>query len=339
MAGRHPGGAETYSADMMLSLHAAGVDQVVVTPRSMPRFADLKAAGIRLEPGLLRWPIRPLRRWALARLIDREKPDLIHTWMRRAAGLVDPRERARTLGWFGGYYNPKHFRACGNLIGVTPGIVQHMIAEGVSAATTHFVPTFPNVRDEPPVARVALNTPPDAFVVLALSRYHPKKGLDTLLQAVQALPDVHLWLAGEGPLRRDLEKQARRLGLGERAHFLGWRSDRSALLRSADVCALPSRYEPFGTVILEAWAAKTPLVASMSAGPAAHVRDGKDGLLVPIDAVQSLQSAIMRLRADPTLRTRLAEAGHAKYLAHYTREAVTRRMLEVYERVRAEAAT
>lgn len=333
MASRVPGGAETYSADVMLSLHRAGLDQCVVMPEAAPRFAELKAAGLRMAPDVLRVPLQPVQRLLVRRLIRRERPDIVHCWMRRAASLAPaPGTGPRAvIGWFGGYYDPRRFRRCSHFVGVTQDIVAHMVRNGVPAPSAHFIPTFPTVEDAPPVSRESLSTPADAPVLLALSRLHPKKGLDTLLHAVQALPGCYAWLAGDGPLRHDLESLAARLGVADRVRFLGWRTDRGALLRAADVCVLPSRYEPFGTVILEAWAAGAPLVACRSAGPAAHVRDGVDGLLTPIDDPGALASAIRRVLADDGLRRRLVEEGRAAYRLGYTREAVTRQWLHLYE--------
>jgi glycosyltransferase involved in cell wall biosynthesis len=239
------------------------------------------------------------------------------------------------IGWFGGYYDPKNFVACEHFVGVTPDIVRHMTANGVPADRAHYIPTFPDVRNDLPVDKRALQTPPGAKVVLALSRLHPKKGLDTLLRAVATLSDVHVWLAGDGPLQSDLQAVAEELGMQDRAHFLGWRTDRAALLRAADVCALPSRYEPFGTVILEAWAAGTPLVACKSAGPAAHVVDGKNGLLVEIDDVDALSAALARVLTDPALRKSLIGEGFTAYLAGFTREAVTAQMVALYRKLGA----
>ena len=90
--------------------------------------------------------------------------------------------------------------------------------------------------------------------------------------------------------------------------------------RAADICVLPSRWEPFGTVMLEAWAAGTPLVAAASQGPAALIEDGGNGLLVPIDDAPALAAAIGRLIADPALEARLIERGRADYQTRTTRE-------------------
>jgi hypothetical protein len=333
MAGRCSGGAETYSTDVMLSLHKAGVDQVVVMSEHAPRFAEMKKAGLRLEPQALAAPFRFWQKLRLARLIRREKPDIVHTWMRRAASLVPARCDTPVIGWFGGYYNPAHFQNCAYFVGVTKDIVAHMVKNGVAQARAFFIPTFPDIAPLPPIDRASLATPKEAKVLLTLSRLHPKKGLDIFLQALATMPDCYGWLAGDGPLKRDLEALAIKLGVMERVRFLGWRTDRAALLRSADVCVLPSRYEPFGTVILEAWAAGVPLVAARSAGPAAHVEDKLNGLLVPIDDVTALADAMRRAFTDEALRQRLIAQGYAAYIKGYTREAVTQQWLQLYKQL------
>ncbi|MGE4351198.1 MAG: glycosyltransferase [Bdellovibrionales bacterium] len=336
MAGRGLGGAETYATDVMLSLHERAVDQCAVVYADAPRTPELAQAGVRLACDVLSFRFRPVQRWRLKKLIEREKPDLIHCWMRRAASLIPPWKAGPVIGWFGGYYDPQNFPYCTDFVGVTQGIVDHQISKGVSPQHAFYVPTFPDVKDEVATDRATLDTPAGAPAVLALSRLHQKKGLDTLLQAVARLPGVYVWLAGEGPLRGKLEKLVRKLKLEDRVRFLGWRTDRGALLRAADVCVLPSRYEPFGTVLLEAWAAGTPLVAARSAGPAAYVTDEKNGLLVPIDDVQALAQALDRALKDEALRRRMIAEGFNTYSLSFTRKAVTDKMIGLYEKLIAD---
>lgn len=335
MAGKGNGGAETYAADMMLALHEHGsVQKAVLHPRQ-ERLAELQRAGVAVDVAVLQWPLLPLQRTRLRRLIARWQPDLVHCWMRRAASLVPPLS-VPVIGWFGGYYEVGHFASCSHFIGVTPDIVRHQREEGVATERSFFVPTFP-VTEAPdqPLERAMLGAPPGKTVLLALSRLHPKKGLDTLVQAMKDLPDCVLWLAGDGPMRETLQSHAAQRGVTERVKFLGWRTDRGALLRAADICVLPSRYEPFGTVMLEAWACGTPLVAAAAAGPAAFVQNGENGLLVPINDPKALAQAIRQLRDDPALRARLAQGGLASYQAQFTRPAVTARLLEVYRQILA----
>lgn len=335
MAGKGNGGAETYAADMMLALHERGIAQTAVLHPRQPRLADVRQAGVAVDTAVLQWPLPPLQRARLRRLSAAWQPDLVHCWMRRAASLV-PALTMPVIGWFGGYYEVANFPQCSHFIGVTPDIVRHQSEQGVAAERCFFVPTFP-VTEAPaqPLDRAALGAPPGATVLLTLSRLHPKKGLDTLVQAMKDLPDCVLWLAGDGPMRETLQSHAAQRGVTDRVKFLGWRTDRGALLRAADICVLPSRYEPFGTVMLEAWACGTPLVAAAAAGPAAFVRHGENGLLVPVNDPKALALAIRQLREDAGLRARLAAGGLASYQAQFTRPAVTARMLEVYRQILA----
>ncbi len=336
MTSKANGGAETYACDVFTKLHEAGVDQCVVMHEDASRFAELKALGVRMAPSPLRVPFSPAQRFLIRGLVAREKPTVVQTWMRRAAGLVT-KAPAPVIGWFGGYYDPSHFQSCERLVGVTRDIVAHMVKNGVPADRAHYIATFPVITPLPPLDRATLATPPHAKVLLTLSRLHEKKGLDTFLHAVKNVPGCFAWLAGDGPLQAQLEKLAADLGIAERVRFLGWRSDRAALLRAADICVLPSRYEPFGTVILEAWAAKVPLVACASAGPAAHVADGVNGLLTPIDDISALRNALARVLSDDALRRGLISNGFEAYNQGFTPEAVTGEWIDFYTAVERNA--
>ncbi len=334
MASKAEGGAETYALDLILSLHQAHVQQCVVLHRKAPRYNELHRAGVKLAPWVLWVPFKIIQKLLVRILIALWHPKIVQGWMRRGASLIpltpQSRRNYQTVGWFGGYYDPRYFQSCDDLVGVTSDIQQHMIQRGVDPKHAHFVPTFPVIVPQPPLDRALVATEKDAKVLLTLSRLHPKKGLDTFLHAVKNLPNCVAWIAGSGPLRAELERLASDLGIMSRVRFLGWRTDRSALLRSADVCVLPSRYEPFGTVILEAWAAGTPLVATNSAGPAAHVQNGVTGLLTPIDDVDGLTQTIRRVLSDIELRRTLIAQGYATYLQSYTPDAVRQKWQELY---------
>jgi glycosyltransferase involved in cell wall biosynthesis len=334
MAGKGNGGAELYSTDVMLSLHRQGIDQCVAMRQDAPRGAELAQAGLRMAP-VSNASFRPLGRLAMGRLIARERPDIIHCWMRRAASLVPAAAGRAVIGWFGDYEEVQNFANCTDFVGCTQDLVRHMQASGVPAERTAYIPTFPSVEDLPPLDRASLDTPADAHLLLTLSRLHPSKGLDTMLLALKELPDCILWIAGDGPMRGELETLARTSGIARRVRFLGWRTDRGALLRAADICLLPSNYEPFGTVILDAWSTKCAFIACDSAGPRAHLRDRENGMLVPAGDPAALAAAIRAVTADPQLRARIVADGYADYLAHFTREAVTRQWISYYETLAA----
>jgi UDP-glucose:(heptosyl)LPS alpha-1,3-glucosyltransferase len=134
-----------------------------------------------------------------------------------------------------------------------------------------------------------------------------RKGLDTALRALASggSENARLWVAGRdepAPWRR----LARRLGVGGRVHFLGYRSDIAALYAAADVLLLPSRYDAFANVCLEAAAAGLPVVTSAAAGAAELLR-ALGGVVEDPEDVAGFSAALDRL-ADPALRERRGAA-------------------------------
>ena len=89
-----------------------------------------------------------------------------------------PATKIPVIGWFGGYYDPKHFRRCSTFVGVTKDIAAHMVRKGIAPDRAHFIPTFPDIAALPPADRVSLATPRDVKVLLALvDGCIPKKDL------------------------------------------------------------------------------------------------------------------------------------------------------------------
>jgi glycogen(starch) synthase len=162
--------------------------------------------------------------------------------------------------------------------------------------------------------------PDDSPLVVAAGRLEWEKGFTTLLRALPAVqerhPSLHTVVAGAGSYRPTLEALAADLGLagGPRQPpvQLPGRLDRpqlAALLAAADVVVVPSRYEPFGLVALEAMAAGTCVVVTATGGLAEQVEDDVNGRVVDPGDVDGLAAALAELLADPERRDRLAQAG------------------------------
>jgi glycosyltransferase involved in cell wall biosynthesis len=334
IAGAKDGGAESIMADAVIALAEAGVAQHVVTrAHSAHRLAQFEKAGVPVSLAHFNrlWPWPTSR--AIARAIDTFAPDVIHYWMGRAGTFAPAAWRARSVGWYGGYYKVSRFANCAWHVGMTKDIAAHIQRQGVPAERVSVLNSYANLEPAEPISRRDLDTPEAAPVVLTLARLHPKKGIDTLLHALAGLPDVHAWIAGSGPIEAELKRLARKLGLAARAHFLGWRTDRAPLLAACDVVAFPSRYEPFGNVTIEAWAARRPLVVTDAAGPAAIVTNEHDALLVPKDNPTALREALRRVIRDRDLARRLVENGARTYEAHFTKQAFVRASTALYRRI------
>ena len=138
-------------------------------------------------------------------------------------------------------------------------------------------------------------------VVLAAGRLSPEKGVDVLIDAFARVrrPEARLLIAGEGPERGRLERQARDLGIADRITFLGQIADVRPLYRDARVLAVPSRTEAFGMVVVEALAHGLPIVATACTGPTEILDGGRFGRLVPVEDAASLAAGIDLALADP----------------------------------------
>lgn len=152
--------------------------------------------------------------------------------------------------------------------------------------------------------------------ILGIGRHVPQKGFDVLLRAFAEVvrsgsEDYDLLLAGDGEEHGRLQELAAALQLGDRVRFVGRvaRTEAVALFLGCSFFVLPSRHEPMGIVNLEAMAAGKPVIASHVGGVPELVVDGRNGLLIPAEDASALAATMRGLMADPTLRSRLGQAG------------------------------
>ena len=337
MAGARHGGAEIFFVRLAAALQRAGETQRLLMRADPDRSRALHEAGIPVMEVRFGGAFDIATRVAFRHEIAAWQPDIVLTWMSRATAMCPAGDFVH-VGRLGGYYDLKHYRHCQHLIGNTRAIVDYAVSQGWPRERAHYLPNFvPDPRALPHAGGPALERP-HAPLALGLGRLHPNKGFDLLLDALATTDEIHLWIAGEGPLRDDLARQAERLGLPGRVRFLGWRDDVPALMRTADFLVCPSRHEPLGNVVIEAWAAGLPVVAIASDGPAALIEDGSSGLLVPLPeelggAAQPLADAMRQIAGDAALRAGLAQGGRAAYEASFTEAAVVGRYRAFFDEV------
>lgn len=338
MAGAQEGGAENIMLESVLALSEAGLTQHVVTRPDNPfRVQKFRESGIGVDVAAFNnsWPF-PTRR-VIGEAIKAFKPDVIEYWMGRAGQFAPKEYRSRSIGWYGGYYKLSRFSNCDWHVGLTIDLLRHIREQGVADDRSAIIHTYADFEGSDPIDRTSLETPAGAPVALSLARLHEKKGLDTLLEATAKIPGLFVWIAGDGPLEAELKQQCSDLGLDDRVRFLGWRNDRGALLAACDVVAFPSRYEPFGTVTVDAWAASRPLVAADAVGPAAYVKDGINGVLIPKNDVDALANALSKVISDKAFAAKIVQGGRDSYENQFTKAAFQRDSVALYKRIAASA--
>ena len=325
MAGARTGGAELFFERLSIALAGAGDQVLPIIRRDAARAARLRLAGLHPRELDFGGPLDLLTGRRLATALRRFAPRVTLAWMGRAASFA-PAGDWILVGRLGGTYDLRRFRRCDHLVANTAGLTRWILAQGWPLARVHHLRNFaPDLAGAAPVRRAALGVPDGVPLLLALGRLHRNKAFDLLVRALPRLPRAHAVIAGEGPERASLQALARAEGVGDRLHLPGWRNDTAELFAAADLLVCPSRREPLGNVVLEAWAAGRPVVATASAGPSELITPGRDGLLVPLDDVAGLVEAMRTLLDDPPRAAMLARNGRARYEADFAEAPVLAR--------------
>lgn len=186
----------------------------------------------------------------------------------------------------------------------------------------------------------ARHTPAGAPLLLFFGRLEWEKGVQDLLSALPRIrathPGTRLVVAGEGRHATTLVEQARRLRVRRAVDFAGHlpESELPSLLSAADAVVLPSRYEPFGLVALEAAAAGVPLVASTVGGLGEVVRDGETGLAFVPGDVDGLARAVRTVLDGPAAARQRASAARRRLVTDFDWDAIATATAQLYARAR-----
>lgn len=332
-------GTENHLLTLLPGLHERGLDVrliVLAEPeRPMDGYAQqMSALGVPTETMPIHRDVEYGLVGRLAARLRAERPDAVHTHLIHADwhGVVAARRAGvRRIFWSGHNDDPFRRRLPIRLIQaylwrrITAGIAiseavrQFMIrvelAPPRKVHTVHYGLDPARIlpaQDEHTFLR-ALGIPDNALVVGSVCRLIEQKGLTYALDAFARLcgqyPDAHYVIIGDGPLRQELESRIEALGLGGRAHLAGWRSDAAGLMRAFDVFLMPSVWEGFGLVVLEAMAAQLPVIASSVSALPEIVVDGETGILTPPGDVPALTAALGRMLADGAKREGMGSAG------------------------------
>lgn len=353
-------GGERQVMELMRRQRRRGDDPHLAAPGDSAIHGKAKAEGFPVHAIAMRgtWDLPSAA--ALARLHRTLRPDVVHWHAARAhalgalASLLAPGP-ARVLSRRVDF--PVR-RSLGSrllwslpieaIAAISNGVKDALVRSGVAAERIRVVPSGIDLSPfEAPVAedrnaaRARLGVEPETVLALQAAALAPHKSQTDLLQAASRLraeaPRLRVWIAGEGPLRRELEAEHAALALGTVVRFLGFREDVNDLLRAADFFVVSSYLEGMGTATLDAMASGLPVVATRVGGIPEIVEDGVSGILVPARDPRALAGAMLRLANDPGLRARLGEAGRVRvrdFSADRTEERTRTMYQEVLERRR-----
>ena len=353
------GGTERHIARILPALQRRGLDiSLYAMERGGPLEADIAAQGVRVEGaspgGVLRWLKATLE---LARWLRRERPDVVHFFLPRpyvvgsfAAELAGHRLRLmsrRSLTVYrdkypllGGVERWLHRRTFG-ILGNSQAVMDQLAAEVDDHSKLALIyngidlpsPVFTSRRWQ---SRDLLQIPTDALVLSVIANLIAYKGHRDLIAALALIKDQLpqpwrlLAIGRDDGIGADLIAQAQSLGIGDNILWLGERGDVDELLSGSDMFILPSHQEGFSNALLEAMAARLPVVATAIGGNSDAVVEGETGSLVPVRDPRALASAILRLAQDPDLRANFGEAGRRRVEQRFSLQACVDRYERLY---------
>lgn len=350
--GRHFYGGAQQVVWLLGGLRDAGVDNVLVCPPGSGIDAAARAERIRIVNVECAGDADLAFAWRLKKVLERERPELLHSHSRRGADV---------LGGFAAYragvpaivsrridhpesklaarVRYRHFR---RIIAISEHVAAVLRESGVDPGRVTVIRSAVNsgrYQASPERARLAqeLGIAGDAIAIAAAGQLIARKGHRYLLEAMSVvaprMPGAHLVIFGQGSLEAELKAQAAALGLAEHVQFAGFREDLDGWLGAFDLLVHPALREGLGVVMLEAAAAGVPVVAFDVAGSREAVAHGESGLLVTPKDPGALAEAILRLAGDSALRERYAAAGRERMRREFSIEVMVNRHIRLYETV------
>jgi starch synthase len=357
------GGVEQHVAHVAARLVRAGVDVEVLTTDLL---RDTPFSRIDSPPPSASFPVTRVRAWkmfdaphglgiiapAMVRAILEKGADIIHahsygqfpTFAGSLASALDhsilivtPHSDAGRPSWSKRQFDrvvPRlTLKAATRVIAVSEHEAACLLRMGVARDRIRVIPNGVDVEE---FAGVGTRRDREGLVGLFVGRLDPdQKGLDVLIRAMAMLPrspPLRLRLVGEDWGGAELLRQlAQRLGVADRLSYIG-KLSRSELVKEfaeADFLVLPSRFEPFGVVILEAMAAGLPVIASRVGGIPEIVAEGRTGLLVEPDSPDALAESLEHLSQDESLRHSMGRAARER-VEEYAWDSIVPRILSVF---------
>jgi len=324
---RELGGAERFFTRLSNSLPSGDLDCSALVARGSKLTTELDSV---CEVPILS-VFDPISQLLASRKLESLTPDIVQSWMGRATRLTPKKRSYVHVARLGGYYRTKHYQTADHLVGNTKGICDYLVREGFDASKVSHISNFVTPIDvDRNLARrqlcSELGISQSTKIIFSLGRLHQNKGFDTLLYALHRLSkicdisNIRLVVAGDGALRSELEAMTSELDLDDYVVWLGWRDDVAQLMASSDLFVCPSRHEPLGNVILEAWSQRLPVISTANQGACEIAQHEQSAIIVPVNDSEALGNAIQSwfVSDDYPTYAKLAAEGYKVLQANFS---------------------
>lgn len=351
------GGAEMLLYEFTSKLDSSEFETTVCFCENGPLFEDFQKLGI--FPVKVKWKLRvdPLLVFRMYREIRRIKPHIVHTHLfksdfhgRLAARLAGVPVVFSTLHSCNDWaLNPVYGYGYGlttifadKIIAVADEVRDYAIKYSripsdwiVTINNAVRIEKFDSASNLAPQIRKEFGITPDMLLVGIVGRLEEVKDHANFLgmasKIYQKNRNVRFLIVGDGSLREHLLALTNELGLSEAVIFTGLRKDIPAIMSALDLLVLSSRYEGLPVVVLEAMAARKPVLVTRVSGLLGVVEDGKTGILVDPGDSDALAAACSHLLEQPELRVQMGNAGYEKVKLKYSMSALINQLVDLYK--------
>ncbi len=331
-----------------------GVQQHLAVRRGSALAARAADLGVPIRELSLSSEFDPVSLFALAGLVRRFRPQLLHAHDSRTLGLA---VWLKSLGWGAGIVaarrvafsirgNPwwkfKYGKQTSRVIAVSHHVRDLLIKEGLDPHQVEVVyDAVERISSQTPgrrsSARRRLDVTKADFLIGCVGQLTPEKGQELLIhgfsEILKAHPDSRLVLAGDGELRGEFQKLVRRLRLDHRIVLTGFVSNLDDLLPGVDLLVHPSLSEGLGSVLLKGMAYGVPICASRTGGIPEVVINGETGFLFSPGSREALVKAVLHARRNPDLARRQSERAKAMVLSNFSVERMVEGTCRVYSNI------
>lgn len=284
----------------------------------------------------------------LIKLIKKRKYNIIHVHLFPAdifaalASLFLPKDIVWIFSEHNDYNRRRSYKFCKILDGFTYSRYSKIIcvSKQVEFALLNWIPlnkrktkVIPNAI---PIPKFLNPYPVKTYDILFVGRLTKQKGVEILLKAIEILKNKYsrnlkIAIVGDGELKENLNNLTVELGVDKEVEFLGIRKDIEELMVSSKIFVLPSRWEGFGIVIIEAMSTMLPVIATNIGGIPELIENGKEGILVPPENSKALARTINSLLENEELREKLSQAAYKKVREKYSIDVYSIHMLDFYK--------
>lgn len=336
------GGAERLIVDILKDLDKDLFDVEVVC---LKRFGfwglDLKRHKLKMTLLKQRFRFSAGSFFTLVRLFKKRKPDIVHTHLfgadfygilaARLSGVKTIISTEHNKNYFEGIIRRKIkkfvYKYATSIVAVSEAVKDYLLSEGVAKEKIIVIHNGVRVKDFFISGKKRSSGP---LIIGSVGRLSEQKDFSVLLKAVIKIDGIKMVIAGEGELRSKLEALIKKLNLSDRVELLGNEKDMKKFYKKLDIFVLPSKWEGFGIVILEAGLSGLPVIASRIDGIKEIIENKKDGLLFESGNIFELTKLINKLAVDREQRAKLGRALRKKVENKFSIEVMVKKYEKLY---------